>query len=266
MPSCLLDVTDAFINSFGIVVVALTVVLTLSVGLNALPVLRNHLNEVSSFKVGRRWQAVVAGVVNEYLGVNAYMELDALNRWLGDGERISGVLIAVDAEAQPALFRELERRPRVAGVGVRRLAIRNFYETLGESLGVFTYVALILGGVINFGVVYNAARVSLSERGRDLASLRVLGFTRGEVSYVLVGELVLLVLLSIPLGFAAGYMLSLYMATSMQSELFRIPVLVTARTYGFAGLSMLASTLVSALIVQRRIGHLDLIGVLKTRE
>jgi putative ABC transport system permease protein len=214
----------------------------------------------------RTVQAMVAGVVNEYLGVNAYMDLAALNRLLGEGERISGVLIAADVEAESALFRELERRPRVAGVGVRRLAIRNFYETLGESLGVFTFVALILGGVINFGVVYNAARVSLSERGRDLASLRVLGFTRGEVSYVLVGELVLLVLLSIPLGFATGYMLSLYMATSMQSELFRIPVLVTARTYGFAGLAMLASTLVSALIVQRRIAHLDLIGVLKTRE
>jgi len=86
------------------------------------------------------------------------------------------------------------------------------------------------------------------------------------VSYVLIGELVLLVLLSIPLGFVTGYMLSLYMAVSMQSELFRIPVLVTAQTYGFAALAMLASTLVSALIVQRRIGRLDLIGVLKTRE
>ncbi len=214
----------------------------------------------------RSVQALVAGVVNEYLGVNAYMDLDALNRLLGDGERLSGVLIAADVEAEADLFRELERRPRVAGVGVRRLAIQNFYETLGESMGVFTYVALILGGVINFGVVYNAARVSLSERGRDLASLRVLGFTRAEVSYVLVGELVLLVLLSIPLGFVTGYMLSLYMAVSMQSELFRIPVLVTAPTYGFAGLAMLASTLVSALIVQRRIGRLDLIGVLKTRE
>jgi putative ABC transport system permease protein len=216
----------------------------------------------------RRTQAVVAGVVSEYLGVNAYMDLDALNRLLGEGELISGAWITADADADAhaALYHELQRRPRVAGVGVRRLAIQNFYETLGESLGVFTFVALLLGGVINFGVVYNAARVSLSERGRDLASLRVLGFTRAEVSYVLIGELVLLVLISIPIGFLTGYGLSLYMAVSMQSELFRVPVLVTPATYGFAALAMLASTLVSAIIVQRRIGRLDLIGVLKTRE
>src|SRR5690606_28594353 len=87
----------------------------------------------------RTLRAVVASVVNEYLGVNAYMDLDALNRLLGEGDRISGVLIAADTEAQADLFRELERRPRVAGVGVRRLAIQNFYETLGESLGVFTF-------------------------------------------------------------------------------------------------------------------------------
>ncbi|MBK6726412.1 MAG: ABC transporter permease [Xanthomonadales bacterium] len=214
----------------------------------------------------RRVEAVVAAVVNEYLGVNAYMDLDALNRLLGDGDRISGVLINADPEAQTELYRMLERRPRISGIGVRKLAIQNFYDTLGESLGVFTYVALILGGVINFGVVYNAARVSLSERGRDLASLRVLGFTRGEVAYVLIGELAVLVLLSIPLGFLTGYMLSVYMATSMQSELFRIPVLISAETYGFAALAMLGSTVLSAWIVQRRVAHLDLIGVLKTRE
>jgi putative ABC transport system permease protein len=127
-------------------------------------------------------------------------------------------------------------------------------------------VSLVLGAVINFGVVYNAARVSLSERGRELASLRVLGFTRPEVAWILVGELVILVALAVPLGFLLGYGLVWYMGNALSSDLFRIPVKITSETYAFAGLTMLVSSLLSALLVRRRLWHLDLIEVLKTRE
>jgi len=204
--------------------------------------------------------------VSEYIGVQAYMSLDAMNRLLGDGDVISGAYLKVDAAQQTALYRLLERRPRVAGIGARLLAVQNFYDTLAESILVFTFVALVLGAVINFGVVYNSARISLSERGRELASLRVLGFTRGEVGYILLGELALLVLVAIPLGFVVGKALCAYFALNLQSDLYRIPVYVSAATYAFAGITMLVSTLLSALIVRRRIARLDLIEVLKTRE
>jgi len=124
----------------------------------------------------------------------------------------------------------------------------------------------LLGGVINFGVVYNAARVALSERGRELASLRVLGFTQGEVATLLLGELAVLVLLSIPLGLAFGYGLSWLFALGLQTDLYRVPVELARSTYAFAALMMIASSLISALVVWRRITRLDLIGVLKTRE
>ena len=214
----------------------------------------------------RKLRAPVVALVSEYIGVQAYMSLDAMNRLLGDGDVISGAYLKVDSNQQTALYRLLEKRPRVAGIGARLLAVENFYDTLAESILVFTFVALVLGAVINFGVVYNSARISLSERGRELASLRVLGFTRGEVGYILLGELALLVAIAIPLGFVVGKALCAYFALSLQSDLYRIPVYVSPSTYAFAGITMVVSTVLSALVVRRRITRLDLIEVLKTRE
>jgi putative ABC transport system permease protein len=241
-------------------------------------VLTDHLARMLDVRVGdtvtvevlegRRavLEVPVVGTVTEYIGVQGYMDLEALNRLLRDGDVVSGVYLRVDPARQQALYAAIERRPRVAGIGVRKLAVASFYDTLAESMLVFAFVSLVLGAVINFGVVYNAARIALSERGRELASLRVLGLTRGEVSWILLGELGLLVAVSIPLGFAAGWAICAYMAGQLQSELYRVPVHVSAATYTFAGLAMVASTIVSAVVVRRRIDRLDLVGVLKTRE
>ena len=213
-----------------------------------------------------RVEVPVVAFVNEYIGAQGYMDLDAMNALLGDGDVISGALLALDPVDPAPLYRQLDRRPRVAGVSSREAQIRNFYTTMGNSLLFFTFIAGLLGAVINFGVVYNSARIALSERGRELASLRVLGFTQGEVSRILLGELGLTVAVSIPLGFAAGWGLSWIMATGFESDLFRVPVTLRMATYAFAAATMLASTAVSAGIVRRRIARLDLIGVLKTRE
>jgi len=208
----------------------------------------------------------VAGFVHEYIGAQGYMDLDALNQLLGDGDVVSGVLLGVTPGAEPDVYARLDRRPWVAGVSSRLASVHSFYATMAESLLVFTWVAALLGGVINFGLVYNAARISLSERGRELASLRVLGMTEGEVSALLLGQLGLLVVLSLPFGFAAGWGLCWVMVQGFQSELFRVPVQLTTATYAFAGMMVLGASVVSALLVRRRIARLDLIAVLKTRE
>ncbi|MCZ2096597.1 MAG: ABC transporter permease [Anaerolineae bacterium] len=208
----------------------------------------------------------VVQLVQEYMGVSAYMDLDALNRALGDGDVISGVLITVDDPARPRVLRELDRRPRVAGADSRLAAIGAFYKTIAEMTGMYTWIAVLMGALVNFGVVYNSARLALAERGRELASLRVLGFTQGEVAYILLGELALLVLISLPLSFAAGYGLSWLVAHSMQSDLYRVPVVLTPSGYAFAALITLFSAALSSLAVYWRIRRLDMIGVLKTRE
>ncbi|HEX7111704.1 MAG TPA: ABC transporter permease [Mizugakiibacter sp.] len=208
----------------------------------------------------------VAGTVDEYLGARAYMRLDTLDRALGDGALVSGAWLGAEPARQGAVMDALERRPRVAGMGERMASLRSFLDTMAESILVFTLVTLLLGGLINFGVVYNTARIALSERSRELATMRVLGFTEREVGAVLLGELGLLVLAAVPLGFAAGALLCWGMATAMQSDLMRIPVHFTSGTYAIAALATLAAAALSAAAVYRRVARLDLLAVLKAQE
>jgi len=217
---------------------------------------------------GRRQQLAlpVARLVREHVGLQAYMNLDALNRALGDGDLISGALLTVDDGLEPDVFSALDRRPRVIGAGSRLAAVEALYKSIAQMTGLFMWISVLMGAIINFGVVYNSARIALAERGRELASLRVLGFTQGEVSYILLGELALLVAVSIPLSFAVGYGLSWYLAHNLQSDLYRVPMHIAPSAYAFAALTTVVSAVLSALAVRERIHRLDLIGVLKTRE
>jgi putative ABC transport system permease protein len=211
-------------------------------------------------------QVRVAGLIREYIGLMGYMDLDALNRMLREGRTLSGVSLTVDRRYQNALYRTLVEMPRVAGAVVRQDEIRNFYETQAEAMLFFTYVATVLAGVIAFGVVYNSARISLAERSRELASLRVLGYTRGEISYILLGELGLLTLAAIPFGFLLGRWLSTYVAVALSSDLFRIAAVIERSTFSLAAAVVLISAAFSGLIVRHRLDHLDLVAVLKTKE
>jgi len=208
----------------------------------------------------------VAGFIKEYIGLMGYMDLAALNRIMHEGNAISGASLTVDGKHQQSIYRTLVKMPRVAGAVVRKDEIRNFYQTQAEAMLFFTFVATVLAGVIAFGVVYNSARISLAERGRELASLRVLGYTRGEISYILLGELGLLTLAAIPLGFLFGRWLCSYVSIALSSDLFRIPLVTEPATYSLASLVVLVSAAVSGLIVRHRLDHLDLVEVLKTRE
>jgi putative ABC transport system permease protein len=211
-------------------------------------------------------QVPVVGVVREFIGLSAYMRLDALNRLMREGPSISGVYMTADGPARPRILEELKGMPRVAGASMRENALKNFYEIMARQTLIFAFINTILAATIAVGVVYNTARIALSERNRELASLRVLGFTRGEISYILLGELAVLTLLSIPLGFLLGRALCNIMAAGLQNELFRIPLIVNADTYAFAATVVLVSGLLSGLAVRRKLDHLDLVAVLKSRE
>lgn len=211
-------------------------------------------------------QVRVAGLAKQYIGVMGYMDLAALNRLMAEGSAISGAYVTADPLFNVEIYRELVNMPRVAGTVVRRDEIKNFYDTQAEALLFFTLVSTILAGTIAFGVVYNTARIALSERGREMASLRVLGYTRGEISYIFLGELGLLVLVAIPLGFVIGRGICEYIARALQSDLFRIPVVIGPETYSLAASVVVASAFLSGMIVRHRLDHLDLVAVLKTRE
>jgi putative ABC transport system permease protein len=217
---------------------------------------------------GRRpvFRVPVAGLTSEYLGVSAYVQRATLNRLLQEDDAINSINLAVDAAHSARVFAALDDMPRVSGLVVRETAIRSFHRTMEETILFFTSVTALLGSAIAFGVVYNSARIALSERDRELASLRVLGFTRGEVGYILLGELGLSVLLALPLGFLFGYALCSYLSHSFRSDLYRVPLVVELDTLAFSASVVLVSALVSGWLLWRKLDRLDLIGVLKTRE
>jgi putative ABC transport system permease protein len=208
----------------------------------------------------------VRQIVEEYIATPAYMARPALNRMMGEGPMVSGAYLKVDEHLTAALYRQLKDTPAVAGVMLQRAALRTFRDTMAETMNIMIAFYVAFAALIAFGVMYNSARVALAERDRELASLRVLGYTRAEVSYVLLAELALLTVFALPLGCFIGYNLAWLMTWTFDTELYRIPLVIERATYGTAGVIVLVSGVASGLVVRARIERLDLIAALKTRE
>jgi len=208
----------------------------------------------------------VVGLVDDYMGVAAWMEISALHRLLREGGSLSGAYMMVDGAQLRSLYRRLKVLPAVAGVAITAAARQSFHDIMAQNFELITTFNVAFAVIIAFGVVYNSARISLSERSRELASLRVLGFTIGEISLILLGELALLTLLAIPPGVAIGWGLSKWILMSFDSEVYRIPLVITPANVAWSILTVLAASLVSALVVRRKLDRLDLVAVLKTRE
>ncbi len=211
-------------------------------------------------------QVEVTAIVNEFGGINAYMRKSRLHELLRESEVASGAFLKVDSNQINDVFHELETRPGVASVTIKDAAIDSFRETIAENMLTMRSFNILFAVVIAIGVVYNSARISLSEQSRDLATMRVIGFSQREVATVLLGEITLFTLLAIPAGCLIGYVLAAALIMGLDTENYRIPLVIDNGTYAFAALVVSAATLVSAIIVQRRVARLDLISVLKTRE
>ena len=209
---------------------------------------------------------VVSGLVLEFAGLNAYVDAATLARWMREERVMSGAHLAVDALRRDELYRELAVTPRVAGVAVHDAALRSFRETIAQNVGTMRAFNVFFAIVIAAGVVYNAARTTLAERTRELATLRVLGFTRREVSGVLLGEIAVLVLLAIPPGLLLGRVLALVVVRALETELYRFPVAIDRATYAFAAAVVLVAAALSALVVRRRMDRIDLVGALRAPE
>ena len=209
---------------------------------------------------------LVAGLLDEPFGLQAYARTDWLDRLMRQEPRVSGALLWVDAARADDVRLRLKELPAVIGTVSPDRVIDNYEAQTGRSVGVITLILTLSAAAISIGVVYNNARIALSMRSRDLASLRVLGFTRQEVSGVLLGELAVQVVLGIPLGLVLGTLWAQGYAASINSEAIRFPLHIASETYGGAVLIALGSAVVSALLVRRRIDSLDMIAVLKISE
>lgn len=211
-------------------------------------------------------QVAVAGLVDEYMGASAYMRLDALHRLMREGPNVTGAYLRLDPKHADELYRRIKLIPAVAGVALKSAAIEEFEKQMDEMMGVFIFFNILFASIITVGVVYNVARIALSERQHELASLRVLGFTRAEISSILLGELGVLTVLAIPVGLLMGYGFAAFMVAAFDTELYRFPLIISPRTYALSALVVLGAATCSSLLVQRRLNHLDLVAVLKIKE
>lgn len=208
----------------------------------------------------------VRALVDDLIGLNCYASLETVTRWMGESSVVNVALAAIDAHEADATYAVLANTPRVAGVTSRRAMLETFERTTAQYSRVFTWILSGFAAVIAIGIVYNAARILVSERERELATLRVIGFTRREVSKLLLSELAAEIAIGIPLGFGFGWLIAFVVVRGVDAELFRFPLIISAQTYAFAALVVLGAGVLSALRVRGRLDRLDLVEVLKTRE
>lgn len=214
----------------------------------------------------RRASLVIAGTVDDMVGTSAWAHPDTIARLLGEGPTFSGAFLAIDAARAADLDARLAASPRVAGFVSRELQLGTFRETIARTLLRMRTVNTLFAVLIACGVVATTARQSVIERSRDLASLRVLGFTRREVAAILLGEQAILTLVAVPLGLVIGYGFVIVTTWGYDTELFRVPAVVHPRTYAIAAATVLAAALAAAVFVRRLLDRLDLVAVLKARD
>lgn len=217
---------------------------------------------------GRRRSAdvPVVAVVDPFVGAPAYMELEALNRLLQEPERVTAAYLLVDAAERAAFDREVKELPAIAGVTYADNSEATLRRLFSEGSGFFAALFVLFASLMAAGVAFSAARVTLAEQERDLATLRVLGFRRGEASYVLLGELGALLLAAIPFGIVLGYLMTRWLFSQFETELFQFPHVVSPAAYGESVLFVVVAVVGAALAVRRGVDRLDLVGVLKSRE
>lgn len=205
----------------------------------------------------------VTATTREFIGLGVFMNIRELNRMLDESPKVTGASIMVDSQYSAVLYKKLKEIPAIIGLNISSVLRQIFEAIMAENLLKMVSTNIMFASFISFGVIYNTARIALSERGRELASLKVLGLTRGEVAYILFGELGLITLLSIPLGILIGNGLAHGMATSMESELFRIPFIISNRTYAYAVSIVLISAILSFYLVWRQVDQIDLVSAQK---
>lgn len=208
----------------------------------------------------------VAGLAEDFAGMAAYMEIGALNRLLLEGDRISGAHVVVAKAQWRAFLAAVKETPRIAGCVIKDSLREGFRKTTAESIGLIQKVYMLFATVVAFGIVYNSARISLSERARELATLRVLGFSRREVGSVLIGELVLLTVAALPLGLLLGSGFARGILTAVNTETVRLPLVLTPANYAFAVLVVAVASTLSALFATRKLAAIDLVSALKASD
>jgi len=208
----------------------------------------------------------VIGVANTLLGAPTYMDIDSLNRYLNEPQRLSGAYLTMDNNHSDTIYKAIKNMPAVAGMTLKRDSQIAFEKLMDSGAGAMRYIMVLIAAIITFGIVYNSARIAYAERERDLASLRVIGFTQGETAFVLLGELAIVTLVALPLGSLLGYYLSIGISKGFSTDIYQIPATFSTESYGAATIAVLFAALASGWLVKRDIDQVDMVSALKSKE
>lgn len=214
----------------------------------------------------RRQKVVVAvtGITTEFSGTNAYMDRDALHRLLQEDRRVSGAFLRIDSQKSREIYNSLQRTPRTAAVSIKAAALKSIRDTIKQNQVIMQSFNMIFAAIIALGVVYNMARITMAEQQRDLATLRVIGFTQLEVSLMFLSELMIVAIFAIPLGWLVGVGLCYATVKGFESELYRIPLVITRKNLFLSAAITLLAAIISGLIVRRSLNQINLVEVLKS--
>jgi putative ABC transport system permease protein len=233
-------------------------------------ILKTKPNDILSIEVreGRRpvLQLPVVGVAETLIGSPAFMEISTLNNALNEPNRISGAYLRIDSAKAGAIYNAIKNMPMVAGVSLKSQARAAFKKMIDSGAGAVRYIMAAVAAIITFGIVYNSARIAFAERSRDLASLRVIGFTRGETAFILLAELAIITLIALPVGSIMGYYLSFAISAGFSTDLYQVPTVFVPESFGLAAISVLSAAAFSGWLVKRDIDNINLVSALKVRE
>lgn len=208
----------------------------------------------------------IVALIDDFAGANAYMRIESLRQLMREGNTANGAFLATDISRRAEFYHAIKNTPRIASVTITDVLVKSFNDTIAENQSRMQLFNIVFAMIIAFGVVYNIARISLTEREREMATLRVIGFTRTEVSVILLGELAILTLIALPLGMGIGYGFAAAASRGFETEMYRIPLVVDRATFAFAAGMTLIAACISGMVVRDRVDRLDLVGVLKSGE
>jgi putative ABC transport system permease protein len=214
----------------------------------------------------RKLDLPITASVDEMVGMASYMEIDTLNRLTGEGPVVSAAALYADPAKLLELSGRFKELPVIDSVAMKAYTVSAFFDKIAALIFVSAGILTVFAVIIAVGVVYNSARIGLQERAWELASLRVLGFTRAEVTRMLLGEFMIEIAIAIPVGLLISNWIIALIARFHSNESFQVPAVVGARTYAISVMIVVAAAMASASVVRRRIEHLDLVAVLKTRD
>jgi putative ABC transport system permease protein len=210
----------------------------------------------------------VTAIAESYVGLTffmVFMDRDLLNHLMKEGDVMTGVQLRIDTKQVEPFYAKLKSTPAVTGAVSHAASLDGMRRIVGQNLRM-TMVNIAVAAIIVFGVIYNSARISLAERARELASMRLLGYSRLDVAYIMLGELALLTLAAIPIGCALGYLLAYMLTEGTANEMFRLPLHMEKGNFGYAVVVVVATVVFSAAAVTRKVFSLDIVSILKAKE